>query len=73
VRREEFDGVRPGGEQGSTTDGECVAPATNCGSGELRRRTAISGDLRCTGERVELEREASSGRQEKGEWLCCLL
>jgi hypothetical protein len=40
VRREEFDGVRPGGEQGSTTDGECVAPATKCGSGELRRRTA---------------------------------
>jgi hypothetical protein len=39
VRREEFDGVRPGGEQGSTTDGERVTLATNCGSGELRRRT----------------------------------
>jgi hypothetical protein len=60
VRREEFDGVRPGGEQGSTTDGECVAPATNCGSGELRRRTTTHD---CTGdERGELEREASSGR-----------
>jgi hypothetical protein len=31
-------------------------------SGELRRRTTNSGDLRCTGERGELERETSSGR-----------
>jgi hypothetical protein len=33
--------------------------------GELRRRTANFSDLRCTGERGELERETSSGR---GEW-----
>jgi hypothetical protein len=34
-------------------------------SGELRRRTATSGDEQCTGERGELERGASSAR---GEW-----
>jgi hypothetical protein len=35
----------------STTDGECVAPATNYGSGELRRRTATNdGVKQCTGE-----------------------
>jgi hypothetical protein len=45
-------------------DYELRAPVN---SGELRRRTANSGDEQCTsdGERGELEREASSGR---GEW-----
>jgi hypothetical protein len=51
VRQGAFDGVRPGGEQGSTTDGECVAPAMNCGSGELRRRTTTNDGVElCTGE-----------------------
>jgi hypothetical protein len=74
VRRREFDGVQPGGEEhGSTTDvewrvrgsgDELRAPVN---SGELRRRTTNFGDEQCTGERGELERGASSGRQEKGE------
>jgi hypothetical protein len=47
-----------------SSDGGCVAPTMN---GELRRRTATSGDEQCTsdGEQGELERGASSGR---GEW-----
>jgi hypothetical protein len=91
VRRREFDGVRPGGEeQGSTTDGgwrlrgsgdelwaqvnsgdELRAPVN---SGDELRAPVNSGDERQTpatngtsDERGELEREASSGRQEKGE------
>jgi hypothetical protein len=37
------------------------------GSGELRRRTATPATNGTSDERGELEREASSGRQEKGE------
>jgi hypothetical protein len=34
-----------------TADGECVAPATNCGLRELRRRTATNNGVeQCTGE-----------------------
>jgi hypothetical protein len=48
----------------STTDGECVAPATNCGSGELRRRTATPATSGTSDERGALEKEASSSRKE---------
>jgi hypothetical protein len=48
-----------------TTDGECVAPATNCGLRELRglrRQTATNdGVEQCTSERGELERWGELG------------
>jgi hypothetical protein len=43
------------------------------GSGELRRRTATPATNDTSDERGELEREASSGRKEKGESSAALL
>jgi hypothetical protein len=56
-----------------TADGECVAPATNCGLRWTSAMNSNSGDEQCTSERGELEREASSGRKEKGESSAALL
>jgi hypothetical protein len=68
---EDSTGFRLGGEEQGSIFGwrvrgsgdELRAPVN---SGKLRRRTATSGDERCTsdGERGELERGASSGRGE---------
>jgi hypothetical protein len=69
-----IDEFRPVGEQGSTTDGECVAPVNsgderhtpaNYGLRELRRRTTTNGNG-TSDERGVLEREANSSRQEWG-------
>jgi len=72
VRRGEFDRVRPGGEKQGLDYGQRMR-----GSGELRRRTAHSGELHglrrrtatndngTSDERGVLERETNSSR---GEW-----
>jgi hypothetical protein len=52
----DIDGVRSGGEQGSTTDGECVAPVN---SGDERHTPANYSNVeQCTG---ELERWSELG------------
>jgi hypothetical protein len=70
VRREEFDGVRPGEEKQELDYGRRMASAwlrRRTAGSELRRRTATPATSGTSDERGELERETSSGRREKRE------